>query len=96
MARLRPGAGLDRTALVASLTVAGVERARLGATQCHCPDLGVYVLIHVAQAAGEDLRAAVVRETRKNPGFLGGRWLDSVLENANRFEYYGGALSARA
>ncbi|MCP4242184.1 MAG: hypothetical protein GY772_16640, partial [bacterium] len=95
MKKLRTGAGIDRGALVSSLSVAGIERAQLAAAQRRCKDLAVYVAVCLTRETGENARQVVVEFARRDPGLLGGRRVDSVLEVSDRYELIGGVLFRR-
>ena len=95
MKKLRTGAGIDRTALVDSLSTAGVERQRIAAAQRICPELAVYYLACLAEENDRDPRAVVQRALRDDPSWAQGRKLDSVVENARKFELVGGLLFRR-
>ncbi len=95
MKELRTGAGVDRGALVASLSVAGMEHTQLAAAQRRCKDFAIYAAICMTRETGESVRQVVLDIARRDPGLLGGRRVDSGLEVADRYELFRDVLFRR-
>ena len=93
--KLRTGAGIDREALVNSLSCAGVERTKLAAAQRLCPDIGAYAIIHLAAAAGKDPRAELLRAAARDPKLIEKRKPDGILEHSAKYELISGVLFRR-
>ena len=95
MKKLRTGAGVDKEALVASCTLAGVERIHLSAAQRVCPDFAVYYACKLAEETGNDPRATLVGLKSKEPLWFVRRKIDSILTTSSHYELVRGVLFRR-
>ena len=95
LTKMRTSDEISRSALVDSLTVAGIERSQIATAQRTCPDLKAAYLGKLAKGLGRPVREALLEVQKEDKAAFDGKKLDAVMRSLEKFELIRGMLFRR-